>query len=225
MILILIPKISCLSYCYNEYIRVIACTLFTPEIPKTYVWENYSIFGISDWKQLIISDCTLLKQLNSQAILFTFETCLFVCSLLTATDCYENTMSYYSIAEEESFHCSAYVSSNECKHTDMPILADGKFFIAEGIIRFCVNVRTLIHWIQWTSAVASRHTSAYTLAKHDPEYLLLAYSLQWLCQFTWVITNFSVFVIFRCLIHKSRYIISLNYAFCVLPRFWISSHQ
>lgn len=148
-----------------------------------------------------------------------------VCSLLTATDCFKNTMSYYSIAEEESFHCSAYVSSNECKHTDMPILADGKFFIAEGIIRFCVNVRTLIHWIQWTSAVASRHTSAYTLAKHDPEYLLLAYSLQWLCQFTWVITNFSVFVIFRCLIHKSRYIISLNYAFCVLPRFWISSHQ
>lgn len=121
-----------------------------------------------------------------------------VCFLLIATDCYENTMSYYSIAEEESFHCSAYVSCNECKHTDMPILANRRFFLAEGIIRFCVNVRTLIHWTQSISAAAPHHASACTLAKHDPEWVL-AYSPQWLCQFILAITNFSVFFIFRCL--------------------------
>lgn len=106
----LIPKISCLSYCYNEYIRVIACTLFTPEIPKTYVWENYSLLAYQI-EQPTISDCTPLETTkfpSNSVHIWNMP----VCSLLTATDCFKNTMSYYSSRRESSIVLHMYPVMN-----------------------------------------------------------------------------------------------------------------
>lgn len=125
-----------------------ACTLFpnpTPKFPTHTFQKITQYLAYQAESSSLFLDRTFRKQLNSQAVLCTFEKCYcvpFARSLLIAKDCYENNVSYYFYSRREHFPCSACVSSNGGKYIGMCMLADRSFFVADSFIRFCVNVRT-----------------------------------------------------------------------------------
>lgn len=144
MTLILMARISLFFILHNKYVRDIAWTLFSPQISKTYVPENYSIFGISDWKQLTISGPYVpetAKFPSSPVRIWKVLLCSFCLFFIDCQTVMKIKCHIISIAEEKPFHCSADVSSNECKYIDTGLLANRCCFVADSFIRFYVNVR------------------------------------------------------------------------------------